>query len=143
MKKQLFIAGLAALALSACSAGGAGANEATSSAMPTPETSTITVEIHDTVPLAVYSNADYVKCEAVHSSLPQISISDGAGKVIAVGEGPLIGGTWSYDGCTVPVVLSDVPAADIYIVTVAGENGTTGRKQAKRVGSAQTVRVEL
>lgn len=126
MRTMKYVAAVAALLLFVSGCAGA------PSASPSPENRAITVRIVDLVPLDVYWNYNDVQCtaqefmEAKVDRGPQVTISDGAGKVLASQDGPLIGGiTKLKDRCTVDVAFTEVPASDVYVVTVKGHSGRT------------------
>lgn len=135
-----------ALALALCGCATPAASP-TPSATPTPEVKQIVVEIADMVPLDVYYNYDDVQCtaHAFSSSItrgPQVTIADGAGKILASQDGPLVGGTASVKGrCTVDVVFAGVPAADIYVVTVQSDSGEKWTRTVQN--SPGDVRVDI
>jgi len=100
---------------------------------PVVETRRILVTILDRMPLSVYYNHDDEVCtaepfgEPVNEFAPEVTISDGAGTILAVAHGPVTGGIYVEDsGCAVDVRFEDVPGADIYVVKVVGWDGVTG-----------------
>lgn len=144
------IAALAAvLLLAGCAGSATPSSSPASSASPTePETVQITVRIEDTVPLAVYWNYDDVQCtgqkymSAEVDRGPEVTIADGAGNVLAVKDAPLVGGTMVIkQSCTVDVEFPDVPAADIYVVTVKGHDGQIWDRTEAADGPDQVIRV--
>ena len=137
----------AALLLSGCA--GAPAPSATPTTSVTEEkTVAITVRIEDTVPLAVYWNLDDRQCTAQAylsdevDRGPEVTIADGAGNVLAVQDAPLIGGTVVVeDRCTVDVTFPEVPASDVYVVTVKGHDGQTWDRTEAADGNRQVIKV--
>ena len=147
MKRLLPLFLLSVLGLASCSSGGP--QSASGSPSATPVTRTITVEIVDSIPLSVYCNLDDVKCTArgpvaPDAPLPQVTISNGAGVVLAAQDGPLEGGVASTTGCTVPVTFPKIPVANVYVVTVKAANGVTGERTVQDSGQpAQTISVDM
>lgn len=92
-------------------------------------TQAVTVTINDTTPLAVYFNLDDVQCHAgqlgdAEIDPPAITIADGEGTILAVEDGPEIGGTFTEgQGCSVDVQFHDVPESGIYVVTITASTG--------------------
>jgi len=118
------------------------------SSSATPVARTITVEIVDSIPLSVYYNLDDVKCTArgpaPDAPLPQVTISNGAGVVLAAQDGPLEGGVASKTGCMVPVTFPKIPVANVYVVTVKAADGVTGQRTVQDSGqTAQTISVDM
>lgn len=98
-----------------------------------PTTRAITVRLVDTVPLDIYFNVDDKVCKAqpfgepalTHG--PQVTIADGAGKVVMSQDGPLIGGKNdnARNACVVDVEFKAVPASDVVVATVTSYDGKT------------------
>lgn len=97
---------------------------------PTPETRDVTVTIADAIPLDAYFNLDDEACTARtvgmrDASLPQVTIEDGKGEILAAEEGPAEGGSFLAGiGCIVEVSLQGVPFAEVYTITVDADEGT-------------------
>lgn len=114
-------------ALTACGSEGEAGGELSEPA----DVRDLTVVIADSVPLSVYSNLDDVECwagdyqtgEASGGELPTVTVEDGEGRTLATTEAPLTGGTFTGDGCEVPVTLKGVEDADFYKVIVDAPEG--------------------
>lgn len=110
----------------------AGCSPAAPAASPSPDTHAITVRIVDQVPLDVYWNYNDSECTAQEYMKPkvdrgpQVTIANGAGKVLASQDGPRIGGTAKIEAsCTVDIPFASVPVSDVYVVTIKGHDGQT------------------
>lgn len=130
----------------------AGCSTASPVTTPTPETRAVTVRIVDTVPLDIYFNVDNKVCKAqpfggpklAHG--PQVTISDGSGKVLASQDGPLVGGTNDDErnACIVDVVFPAVAPAEVLAVQVKGYDGRTwDRTVQASTESPQVIEVQV
>lgn len=130
LSRQAMLAALVLLGLVGCSGGEVNDVEEGAPTDTVAQTRTVTVEIVDNVPLDVYFKANAGGCTSLvwhdpNAPAPEVTIKDGAGTILAAKDGP-DGGTFTENvGCRVPVVFSEVPAADVYTVSVTGPHGDT------------------
>lgn len=133
--KKLAVALCAALLLAGCAWS---THETTQ--MPTRR---VAVVISDVVPLDLYFNYDDAQCSAVDEG-PEITISNGAGVVVAAKDAPLIGGKMTLEKrCDVTVTFDAVPAADIYTVTVKSASGRVWSTTVQSESGDQEIRIRI
>jgi hypothetical protein len=101
----------------------------------------ITVEIGDGIPMSVYYNLDDNICTSVG---PEVVIKDGAGNILAAKDAPKEGGIMvPNQGCLVPVVFTNVPHAEIYVVELRSSTEVIATRTVQSDRVAQTIRLDV
>ena len=97
---------------------------------------TFDIHVIDTSPLVEYHTDDYTVCRKRSDPLPEITIKDASGTIVAIGTMNAIG-KWSRAdrSCVVDRQITDVPSSDFYTVEIAFDDGKTLIENVKKNGA--------